>query len=804
MRIATCGRGTLGIMRALWPLVVLCCVMSCAVTSREIEMGEGAPVGDVGAVEGSADGARVETEVAVSPVPVDSKWVQLRGTTVEALGSTHRLVFDLSRTPDSVTHFQLPKPPRVVLDVHGPHQAARLVDRYQADDPLVERVRVGHYDGRMRLVVDLKEKLPKVYHVRREGGALVVYLGELGGEHGAVDPGADTEKPAADSLTGDSVSTDETVSISDSALTANLAPAAKATEPGDAAGEVSQAEGLPEIPKPPVPEVSPSGEVAAAKGAVPEETPADSTEVVPVESEPTQSRVVEADLQKSAPASKKPEPDVSELAAAEKRETARLAKLSRVPKTREPTLKNYTGKRISLDFKDADVQNILRVIADVSQLNIVATDDVTGRVTLHLVDVPWDQALDVVLEANRLKMIREGNVIRISTVERVREEQEALRAQQNAEQELEPLGVRYVRVNYARADEALLEKVEKVLTERGKADFDERTNTVIVRDIGKGIDDAIELISNLDIQSPQVLIEANLVEATTDFAQALGVQWGYRYLAGPMTGNPTGSNFPGTVDLSGSGLGTGSPAPPAGAGAPQPLVPLISDFPVPSNFGPGFGPGGGSALDLALGSLSGSDTLSARLTALEEEGKGKIISRPRVITLNNVPAKIESLTILRVKLPDTGTVLNTGAGGVAGTASAATEKIETGIILTVTPQVSSDGYVLLNIKAKSSQADFTRTVDEIPVEVSREATSNVLIRNSETVVLGGIFRNEVTDTETGVPYLRRVPALGWLFKRMGKRDRKEELLVFITPQVVAGYGAELPSAAQLWDNRTGG
>ena len=774
MRIATCGRGTSGVMRALWPLVVLCCVMSCAVTSREIGTGEGAPMGDVAAVEGSADGARAETEVAVSPVPVDSKWLQLRGTTVEALGSTHRLVFDLSRTPDSVTHFQLPKPPRVVVDVHGPHQAARLVDRYQADDPLVERVRVGHYDGRMRLVVDLKDNLPKAYHVRREGGALVVYLGELGGEDGAAKPTADTEKPAADSFSG------------------------------NAAGGASQAEGLAEMPKPPVPEVSPSGEVAAAKGAEPEETPADSTKGVPVEAEPAQSRVVEADIQESAPASKKPDPDVSQLAAAEKRESARLAKLSRVPKTREPTLKNYSGKRISLDFKDADVQNILRVIADVSQLNIVATDDVTGRITLHLVDVPWDQALDIVLEANRLKMIREGNVIRVSTVERVREEQEALRAQQTAEQELEPLGVRYVRVNYARADEALLEKVEGVLTTRGSASFDERTNTVIVRDIGKGIDDATELISNLDIQSPQVLIEANLVEATTDFAQALGIQWGYRYLAGPMTGNPTGSNFPGTVNISGSGLGTGSPAPPAAAGAPQPLVPLISDFPVPSNFGPGFGPGGGSALDLALGSLSGSDTLSARITALEEEGKGKIISRPRVITLNNVPAKIESLTILRVKLPDTGTVLNTGAGGVAGTAATATEKIETGIILTVTPQVSSDGYVLLNIKAKSSQADFTRTVDEIPVEISREATSNVLIRNSETVVLGGIFRNEVSDTETGVPYLRRVPALGWFFKRMGKRDRKEELLVFITPQVVAGYGAELPSAAQLWDNRTGG
>jgi type II secretory pathway component GspD/PulD (secretin) len=173
-----------------------------------------------------------------------------------------------------------------------------------------------------------------------------------------------------------------------------------------------------------------------------------------------------------------------------------------------------------------------------------------------------------------------------------------------------------------------------------------------------------------------------------------------------------------------------------------------------------------------------------------------------VITLNNIPARIESLTILRVRLPSTGTVVNTGTGGVAGSASSATEKIETGIILLVTPQVSADGYVLLNINAKSSQADFTRTVDEIPTEISRQATSNVLIHDGETVVLGGIFRNEANDSETGLPYLRRVPVLGWLFKRSLKLDRKEELLVFITPQVVAGYGAELPSAMELWENRS--
>jgi type IV pilus assembly protein PilQ len=285
----------------------------------------------------------------------------------------------------------------------------------------------------------------------------------------------------------------------------------------------------------------------------------------------------------------------------------------------------FTGQRISLDFKDADIQNVLRVLADVSGLNIIATDDVKGKVTLHLTDVPWDQALDLVLRSNRLEKTHEGNVVRISKVARLKDEREALRAAQEAERELEPLRVKYVRVNYARADEALIDKVKGVLTSRGSVTFDDRTNTIIVRDITHGIEDATDLVRELDIQSPQVLIEANIVEATEDFARALGIQWGYSYKAGPSTGNPTGFNFPGTVGIGGSGLGAGVPPPAAGSGVRLP-VPFLADFPVPSGFG-GFGAGTGSALDVALGSLDGTQT-GDRLTALEEAGKGRSSAAP--------------------------------------------------------------------------------------------------------------------------------------------------------------------------------
>jgi type IV pilus secretin PilQ/predicted competence protein len=464
------------------------------------------------------------------------------------------------------------------------------------------------------------------------------------------------------------------------------------------------------------------------------------------------------------------------------------------------THKGYYGQHVSLDFKDADVHNVLRLLAEVSKLNIVATDDVRGKVTLRLFDVPWDQAFDIVLQVLSLESTQEGNVLRISTVRRLREEREELRKAQEAARAVEPLHVDYIKVNYAKAIKlgeimsgtglnAVRSRVggsveNGVLTARGSVFVDEFTNTLIVRDIQKGIDNARELVRRLDVQTPEVLIESNIVEATTDFSRDLGIQWGYRYLAGPATGNPTGFNFPGTIGFGGSGVGAGANG-----------VPFLANFPAAVD------PTGGSALDLALGSINGSQTLDVRLTALEKEGKARIISRPRVVTLNNVAATIKSLTILRVKLPSTGTVINTGAGGAAGAASTATEKIETGIILVVTPQVSSDGYVLLDMYAKSSQADFTVTVDQIPTEIAREANSHILVKNGQTVVLGGIYRDNASVNQAGIPFLRDIPGIRWLFQSVSRRDRREDLLVFLTPRIMGGQQGSLPTAEELWKSQ---
>jgi type IV pilus secretin PilQ/predicted competence protein len=670
----------------------------------------------------------------VAPAP-EAATLAVSDVKVEPVGDGRRVTIALTRTPDGTRDFTLSKPPRLVVDLQGPlDKAASKDSTFKVEDQLVSRVRAGHYDGKLRVVVDLGRTM-RPYQIHQQGPMLVADLGQ-------------TESAVALPM------------VTAAATTADPPPAAAAP-----------------AADPPAPAAPPPARVAAAEPPAPEPAP----------------------MAAPPPAPEPPTDHVSVSKAV--RQASAKAQAQEQP-VLEPPHPVYHGQRISLDFKDADIQNVLRVLADVSGLNIIATDDVKGKVTLHLVDVPWDQALDLVLNTNRLEKTQEGNVVRISTVSRLKDEREALRAAQEAERELEPLRVRYVKVNYARADDALVDKIKGVLTDRGSVTFDDRTNTIIVRDIGKGVDDASTLIRQLDVQSPQVLIEANIVEATEDFARGLGIQWGYQYNAGPATGNPTGANFPGTIGIGGSGLGSGTPPPASGAGVPTSPVPFLADFPVPSGFASGFGAGSGSALDLALGSLDGAHSLSARLTALEEQGKAKVISRPRVITMNNVPATIQSLTILRVKLPSTGTVINTGTGGAAGTATTATEKINTGITLVVTPQISSDGYVLMNIYAKSSQPDFTRAVDGIPNEISREANSNVLVQNQETVVLGGIFRQTSDETETGIPYLRNVPGLGWLFKRTLDSKHKEELMVFLTPRVVSGLNtAGLPTAGELWQDR---
>lgn len=699
----------------------------------------------------TAEAAPSEPTVASAPIdtPVEAE-LRVHEIRLAERESRAAIVVRFSRPIDAVSHFTLRTPNRIVVDVAGPVPRLVANHSYVVSGQGVERVRVGAYEGKLRLVTDVAGRIPD-YEVTADGREMSVLLGDADGP------------------------IDELVYVAP-----GIAPAIQ----------------------------DPAPAVAAAPAAPPASAP------VALEPPPPTEPTAGSDLASAASDTTIAEDESAVLAASSARggrggRSRSKAATASIPGGTIEALpsspREYTGQRISLDFKDADIQNVLRILADVSGLNIITTDDVQGKITMRLVEVPWDQALDSILKARGLDMVRDGNIVRVSTVEKLKEEREALRAANEAQAQAEPLKVRYIKVNYAKADEKFVKKVQEILTDRGTATWDERTNTVVVRDIDKGIADAEELISHFDTQTPQILIEASIVEATENFARDLGVQWGYTYKAGPETGNAPGVNFPGRINTGGSGLGTGS-----GSVAPGQLpagrVPFIADFPATS-----VAPGLGSAFDVLLGSLDGSQSLAARLTALERQGKGKIISRPRVVTLNNQAANIESLEILRVKLPSTGTVISTGAGGVAGTSQAATEQIKTGITLTVTPQLSSDGFVFLDVFAKSSTLQppaqsQAPSPDGIPNEISRQAESHVLIKDGETFVLGGVFRNTLNDQDNGIPYLRSIPVFGWAFKNTVTADNRQELLVFITPRSVRARGTEdlasLPSAEDLWQNRS--
>ena len=425
--------------------------------------------------------------------------------------------------------------------------------------------------------------------------------------------------------------------------------------------------------------------------------------------------------------------------------------------------KIYTGRLISLDLQDTDIDNALRIIAEVSSLNIIASEGVQGKVTLRLIDVPWDQALDVILKTNGLDQVTEGNVIRIAPVETLRTEREALLEAKRAAENLEDLQVSYLRVSYARVTE-LQDQVENVLSERGQLAVDERTNQLIVKDIEKGQRAAYELIKKLDLRTPQILLETQIVEAQKNLLRDLGFQWNYSFAAGPATGNPTGYNFPNSVDVTGA-LDNG----------------FASSFPAGNVSG-----SEGFAISAVLDSVDGTKMLEARLSAYEQEGDVKIISRPQIATVNNKPAEIKSVEKLRVRLPSSGTSVATGSGASSsGGGQSAFEEIDVGIELRVTPQASADFYVLMDVEAKSSTLG-ANSVDEIPSTIEREATSTVLVKSGQTFALGGVYRISDRDSVTGIPFLKDIPFLGYFFRSTGLSRTDEELIFFITPHIVEG------------------
>jgi type IV pilus assembly protein PilQ len=436
---------------------------------------------------------------------------------------------------------------------------------------------------------------------------------------------------------------------------------------------------------------------------------------------------------------------------------------------------NYNGRKVDFNVKDIDIKNLLGAIAEISKKNIIVADDVKGSVTIKLRNVPWDQALDIILKSKGLGREDIGNIIRVAPIETLRAEQKSAAEAFRNRQAAEPLKVRLIPVNYARAEQ-LTTQLKDTLTERGTVSVDTRTNTLIVKDVQDALLRAEGVVRNLDTQTPEVLIEARIVEAATSFARSAGIQWGGNISMAPTFGNPTGLIFPSILAV--AGAADDPSAPTTGLqGIGQPNFAVNMPAPIGVNSGGGLG--------FVFGSAGGAANLNLRLSAAENSGTIKTISSPRVVTVDNVDASISQ----GVSIPFS----QTSAAGVA------TSFIEARLELRVTPHVTQEGSIQMKIAATNNQPNPQLTGSNGQPSISRrEAKTEVLVRDGETTVIGGIYTRRNSEAWNEVPVLSKIPVLGWLFKKKAITDDRTELLVFITPRIVnrsQSVVAAAPSAA---------
>jgi type IV pilus assembly protein PilQ len=417
--------------------------------------------------------------------------------------------------------------------------------------------------------------------------------------------------------------------------------------------------------------------------------------------------------------------------------------------------KEYTGRRISLDFKDIEMADVLRLIAEVSDLNVIAGDEVAGRVTIRMVDVPWDQALDVILLTKGLGFMRVGNVLRIAPADVLSQEEEMRLQERRALEQLEDLVVKLQPVNYADA-KRVKGTVQRLLSARGTVDVDARTNTLIIKDIPSVIDEATALIKAIDTQTPQVLIESKIVEASLDFSREFGVVWGLG--AQPLSDAwDTSSSQRQDLGSDAFRLHNSDGSSFAGNNA-QFFNPLTANPTALFNIA-------GFLLDEKL-------NLELQLQAAEVNGDGKVISSPRVVTLNNNKASIEQ----GVSIP-----FQTFENG-----DAQLEFVDAVLKLDVTPHITADKSIIMEIKvSRNAPDDSVFTLTGSPAIAKNQVDTETLVKDGQTLVLGGIYVVQKGQRQSRVPYLHSIPLIGSLFRSDEIRDTRKELLIFVTPRIVA-------------------
>lgn len=406
--------------------------------------------------------------------------------------------------------------------------------------------------------------------------------------------------------------------------------------------------------------------------------------------------------------------------------------------------KRYFGEPIDMTLKDADVVETLRSFAKISGLNIVIQPDVSGRVTVELHEVPWDQALEQILKINGLGYEVEGNIMRIATLKTLSDEAVQKQALEQANALSRPLDTVMKRLSYTNASSVagILQGRGggNILSPRGSVIVDERTNTLIISELPEFMDTVLAIVENLDEPEPQVVIEARIIETTKRFSRSLGVAWGFDLASGPATGNSTGLVFPNNLDATGSvNLGTA---------------------------------GDNGLLSLRLGNILNTFQLDAVLNAAEQDGLVNILSTPKVTTLNNHQAVIQSGIQVPIQTVANNTVT--------------VQYVNATLRLEVTPQITADGTVVMDLRIQKREVQTAFVLPgatNAPI-ATREAETQVLVRDGGTAVIGGIYQVSTDQGENRVPGLSNIPILGHLFRNRDRTDENEELLIFITPRVV--------------------
>lgn len=424
----------------------------------------------------------------------------------------------------------------------------------------------------------------------------------------------------------------------------------------------------------------------------------------------------------------------------------------------------YVGEKLSLNFQNIEVRSVLQVIADFTSLNIITSDTVTGNLTLRLKDVPWDQALDIILQAKGLDMRKTGNVVWIAPRDELAtKEKLALEAKQQIA-DLEPMRTESFQLNYQKAEDfrkILTDSNQKILSKRGSAVIDPRTNMLFIQDIPEKLDEVRQLIKVTDIPARQVLIEARIVEASDTFSRNLGARFGFNDLTGRGEQIPGGTH---RVTAGGGLAATG-----ALTGQIADVPDFFTDSLISNMVAPGLGGVQAGQFSLILMNDAMSKLLNLEISALQADGKGKIISSPRVITADNVEATIEQ-----------GTEIPYQQATSSGATSVSFRKAT--LSLKVQPQIAPDDNVMMKLNVTKDSVGANTSAG--PAIDTKQVSTEVLVQNGGTVGIGGIFEQEESSTRTKVPLLGDLPVIGVLFRQDLRRNDKRELLIFVTPKVV--------------------